>query len=310
MSKAKITFLLRIRNFISLAIDMAILIALIALCSHLRILKILYPTYLDSITSISGHDQRGQDYVALDLQDLHYTGYQAIQDGKTGYYHYIIKDDRCYFLILKTSDTTPRYIKARVTKADGSTTKLIKEFARDINWSENELERFSSPLIIDENAYDEKLIKALEILLILCFSILVAHLIILISGIIYPPIALYVLHNNNYFMVPKRLKDAQRELDEGVIYSQGNIRLTKNYLIGLSYRNICIIPLENITWAYYHSVLRRSLVIKHDITYTLRVVSNTRRIYTIQGQKKGDCVEVLEILQTMYPEIMIGYNTT
>ena len=72
-------------------------------------------------------------------------------------------------------------------------------------------------------------------------------------------------------------------------------------------QNIFIVPLENIVWAYKYSYLNHFSLHK-KISYSLCIVTDQKKRYTVHNKPKNGVDLVLNQLQTRFPEIMIGYK--
>ena len=312
MNKRKISTYIRMQNALRAIIPLIIFIGISVTIHVLNINSYLFPKYID----ISNLDKASNPYVTTTLTNLRYTGLNYTSGGKAdgGYYYYFV-DNICHYVVLKPDsegnfrDSIDQItVTGKITNNPDEIHHLTNLLAKELNWNDMDLTTISNDKILNQYLYHPRLSKAILYGLFLLFAIVVANILFLLLGIICPSISLSTIKKGNYVELNNTLKKAQAELDHGTRYTGNNMYITDNYFININHRCVVVVPLDQIVWIYYHSVLRGSILFKHTISYTLRVVTEDKNIYVIPNKSKDKCVEVMDIISTMYPEILIGYS--
>lgn len=86
-----------------------------------------------------------------------------------------------------------------------------------------------------------------------------------------------------------------------------NIYMTENFLIYTSGFHVEIIPLENIVWLYNYNVIHRTKG-RAKAYFPLCIVTDCKKIYKIHHINQQTSDKIIDIIQTRYPEVMVGYD--
>lgn len=117
-------------------------------------------------------------YVTITPKELKYSGYDATKSGKIiGKYYYAVEDKRCYFFLLSYTNNMPDHLEnpkitGKVKKLGAAYTDMLKSLGNDINWSDDELLNYVSPLYIDQTNQTQKVTPIILGLLFIPFVIL------------------------------------------------------------------------------------------------------------------------------------------
>lgn len=317
MNKHTISYYIRIQNIIRLITPLAIAIMVLFVVKQTHLTNFLFTTTVDDYTTLDKECILEQPLINTTLYDLTYTGFNKVSNKKiSGGYYYFFKDNLCYFVVLAPrsgEESFPAHIDnitidGKLENYSSQSQHLINHLAQKLQWTESDLHSITSGIFLDETNFHPRLSSLILILLTTLLAICLANVLMLIIGIIFPAFALATIHHNNYFILPKSLKKAEEEYANNIIYSGDNMYITENFFINADIFQVCIIPLDQIVWAYYHSVLHRNIFFKHSLTYNLRLVTNKKVVFSIPNKNKNQCNEVFDIISSMYPEILIGYS--
>lgn len=276
--------------------------------------KINFP---DQISS-AFHDNK--KFVTVNLNDLYYTGINYTNKHKVkGCYYYCLYNDNCYYILISTktlgltsnTDSPPAHIdnfkhSVLLKQNQEEIGQLTELMSRQLNWTSKALNMITSKIIMDEH----------HISIGREYHLLTIMIIILLSSIIHIIIVIRILINPARSRTVKRLiklnktsdifSIAKAEYEDFKMIAPG-IMLTSNFYIAYDNQNIFIVPLENIVWAYKYSYLNHFSLHK-KISYSLCIVTDQKKRYTVHNKPKDGVDLVLNQLQTRFPEIMIGYK--
>ncbi len=274
---------------------------------HLRLL----PLSADSVSEITTDKFAKQKYIAISVDRLTYTGYDCIKNGKNvGSYYYYLTDDSCTFFLLKpgSEHRFDIFVEGRLIPLDNFD-KLVPLLAKDIDWNPTDLGAITTPYIVSEVDYVPATTGIIYIIVIALVSIALAHSLFLIIKIIFPFIGV----NYKTFLAPKQLrsilKNAEYEITKESCFSMNNIYITDSYFISLNNYHIFVLPLDEIVWAYKHSILISAKLLGYqELTYNLRIITNQKKTYVCPNNHKYVADSILEHLAERMPEILIGYS--
>jgi len=189
----------------------------------------------------------GEKNIRLNIDELIPSGvvYKA-GEKEVGTYFYMLKEQRVYlFLIRKRNgsapDAYPKDLKAHLTK-DEKTVQLIQHtYADALGIPESEMDDFFSPIILDEVHYPGKAIHVLAGIRRISQVIGFALLGYLILAAFFPGLNLLC---HKYDDLP----EYDRELSEKLLFYNGKIAITENYLFRLKFPLAKIILLDDIKY--------------------------------------------------------------
>ena len=260
----------------------------------------------------------GTSYVNARLSNLYYTGVNRTSGRKVkGYYYYCLYDNNCYYILISpsvlgldgNSQTPPATLsefncKAKLDSNTAEIDTLNSMVSTNLNWTSQSLNMMSSKVLI--NQYRMSQGKEYILLALIAFVSLLAilHELIIVISLINPLYSRTVLRLSRYGN--KLYQAACAEFESSHAYAPG-ITLTDNFFIAYDKHNIHIVPLNVIVWAYKFGTMQ-TIMLRHNISYSLSVVANDKKHYIVHHKTKDAVELVLNALQTRFPEILIGYS--
>lgn len=271
----------------------------------------------DQISS-AYHDKK--IFVTVSLNDLYYTGINYSNKHKVkGCYYYCLYNDNCYYILISSrtlgltsnTDSPPPHIDSfkhsvLLKQNQEEIGQLTELMSKQLNWTSKALNMITSKIIMDEH----------HISIGREYHLLTIMIIILLTSIIHIIVVIRILINPARSRAVKRLIKLNKTTDifsiakaeyEDCKMTAPGIMLTSNFYIAYDRQNIFIVPLENIVWAYKYSYLNHFSLHK-KISYSLCIVTDQKKRYTVHNKPKNGVDLVLNQLQTRFPEIMIGYK--
>lgn len=300
----------------STLIYLAALILIIIIVLNIPFTEVFNPSQMSYVASAPEKYKSGTEYVDITLHNAKYTGYDYIKHGKVyGSYYYCLVNNRCTFILLRNTsknqlpELLETYsIKARLVPTDSLSEKMIKNFADDLEWTEDGLKKVSSDVVIDELAYHLDVYYYLAIYFIIMALILISFIIINIIYVAIPSLHPACMNFNRISHRETSIKHVNYELSSKTIMKSGNITLTENYIIATGFFNLEIVPIEKIVWAYEHSTWKRFLWFRIKLTYTLHLLCEHHIYIYSPRNTKEDIDSVLQYLQDYYPNIIFNYS--
>lgn len=262
----------------------------------------------------------GTSYVNARLSNLYYTGVNRTSGRKVkGYYYYCLYDNNCYYILISpsvlgldgNSQTPPATLsefncKAKLDSNTAEIDTLNSMVSTNLNWTSQSLNMMSSKVLI--NQYRMSQGKEYILLALIAFVSLLAilHELIIVISLINPLYSRTVLRLSRYGNKTELYQAACDEFESSHAYAPG-ITLTDNFFIAYDKHNIHIVPLNVIVWAYKFGTMQ-TIMLRHNISYSLSVVANDKKHYIVHHKTKDAVELVLNALQTRFPEILIGYS--
>lgn len=300
----------------SAVISLFALIIIFVISVHIPFSEVFSPTSMSYATSASTVYNSGVEYVEVTLNNAKYTGYDCIRRGKVyGSYYYCLVNNNCTFILVKNSsknslpDTINDYtIKARLVPSNSLSKKMFRDFAKDLNWTEEGLKKVSSEIIIDELSYHIDVYFYLAVYLGIMALILVSFIIVNIIYIVMPAFHPACLNFGRISHGNHSIHHVNYELSSRVIMKSGNITLTESYIVATGLFSIEIVPISKIVWAYEHSTWHHFLWFKMKLTYTLHLLCEHHIYIYSPRNTKEDIDAVIQYLQDNYPNIIFNYS--
>ena len=262
----------------------------------------------------------GTSYVNARLSNLYYTGVNRTSGRKVkGYYYYCLYDNNCYYILISpsvlgldgNSQTPPATLsefncKAKLDSNTAEIDTLNSMVSTNLNWTSQSLNMMSRKVLI--NQYRMSQGKEYILLALIAFVSLLAilHELIIVISLINPLYSRTVLRLSRYGNKTELYQAACDEFESSHAYAPG-ITLTDNFFIAYDKHNIHIVPLNVIVWAYKFGTMQ-TIMLRHNISYSLSVVANDKKHYIVHHKTKDAVELVLNALQTRFPEILIGYS--
>lgn len=314
-----------IRNYIkrisraNLIFPLIIFVAALVLFLLVPFREIFLPPKASSIEEIKKIYEEGGHYVDFSLSDLHYTTYDYYTGGKGGAscYYYILDESEspsCVFFLIPEQFTNGRAdvletysAKARFVSGGSRLDTFISGFSTDIGWDSNALLEISGHFAVSQTDYRPGLINAIMILVILIMLACLVYIIANIACIFAPHLHPACRRLRHFGLDGRDFTEIDRELSENLLIRAGRLYVTENYLIALGKRNLWMIPLFNIVWAYKFSNWN-PFVKKNKLSYSLIVITSPKDKVSISGNRKAHTDRILSFLEENYSHITVGYT--
>lgn len=276
----------------------------------------LKPTKIDHVSEIDLAFKNDMYFIDLTMEKLYYSGYDYLENGKiSGSYYYAIEDGTCYyFLLLKDSfdnqsePVRDLRMRGKIETGGKNLDYLISNMAKDLSWTNSELRKVSSSLLIKEVEYLQSKTMWLlginsTIFLTSCFLFFYT-----LSFILVPLLHPSCIFLRRYGNIKAQIMELEDELEEEIRLKCKNLIITKNYLVEISGSHLKILPLRQILWAYKHSNFHQFRLFSNKLTYTLRVIGKKSGKLVSTLQPKADVDMVLKYLEEHFPEVLVGYS--
>ncbi len=262
----------------------------------------------------------GTSYVNARLSNLYYTGVNRTSGRKVkGYYYYCLYDNNCYYILISpsvlgldgNSQTPPATLsefncKAKLDSNTAEIDTLNSMVSTNLNWTSQSLNMMSSKVLINQYRMSQGREYILLALIAFVSLLAILHELIIVISLINPLYSRTVLRLSRYGNKTELYQAACDEFESSHAYAPG-ITLTDNFFIAYDKHNIHIVPLNVIVWAYKFGTMQ-TIMLRHNISYSLSVVANDKKHYIVHHKTKDAVELVLNALQTRFPEILIGYS--
>lgn len=277
---------------------------------------IAWPVQTNDPSTIIELYQDDITYVEMSVDTLYYTGYDYVENGKvTGSYYYNIYDGTCIFFLLSNTQCNNHqetlsnvFLRAQLQSDSKLLPRLIQQMSADLGWTAQGLSSVSSRVLI--NAIDYLFLKHMVFFFItlIAFAVYMVILLNMLSYILFPLLHPACFHLRRYGSVKEQISQAEQELHEAPLLTEGIFTITEHYLFIFARMNLHVIPLSEIVWAYKHSNLHRFRLKRLKLTYTLRITAKKGLVFVTVSQPKEDVDAVLDYISQYNSEILIGYT--
>ena len=277
------------------------------------------PPKASSLEEIIRLKEEGARYVEFSLDDLHYTTYDYYtgRGDNASCYYYILDEKEnpvCVFFLIPSEFTNNRsevlaHYSAKATFVSGGNRfdTFLSGFATDIGWNRDDLAAVSGNFAVSQYDYRPGLTTVIQILLALIvlasFIYFLANIVVIFAPHLHPACR----RLKRFGLDGRDFTEIDKELSENLLIRAGRIYVTENYLIGLGKRNLWMIPLFNIVWAYKFSSWN-PLVKKNKLTYSLVIITSPKDKVSIRGNKKSGADQILLFLEENFSHITVGYS--
>ena len=262
----------------------------------------------------------GTSYVNARLSNLYYTGVNRTSGRKIkGFYYYCLYDNNCYYMLISpsvlgldgNSQTPPATLsefncKAKLDSNIAEIDMLNNMVSNNLDWTSQSLNMMSSKVLINQYRMSQGREYILLALIAFVSLLAILHELIIVLSLINPLYSRTVLRLSRYGNKTELYQAACDEFESSHAYAPG-ITLTDNFFIAYDKHNIHIVPLNVIVWAYKFGTMH-TIMLSHNISYSLSVVANDKKHYIVHHKTKDAVELVLNALQTRFPEILIGYS--
>ncbi len=276
----------------------------------------IFPPQVNSLSEAKDVFTSKGEYVHLQDQTLHYTGYDyVVEDKIAGSYYYAFEKDICYFFLLK-HNTSQKYsatlrvpvLSCRFVQNKDAYHELTSHLAEDLSWSVDDVETIVPPFIISECHY-LSIQKGLAcVLLFIC---------IFTSGITFlrylvvfclPYLHFQQKKRLRYSALKKLVQECEQHADNASTFREDTIGISADMFFSTSEHLPAIIPMEQLLWVYRHSTVHRFTFMPAKLTDTLHVMTKSGKHYYFKSFARESTSKVLHYLEDHYPDIVIGYS--
>ena len=254
-------------------------------------------------------------YVRFTAETLYYAGIDYRANGRIrARVYYTINNDVFYFFLISTEELPEDYgtlhnyeMNARLVKNGTLFRRLTVDISKELGFPESDFEDLCSHIIVSQYHYVHGVTSFYLIaLLVLCIlSVIQLSIIILILAMPQLSHAAFMLRH--YGSRRGLYGQACEEFASSATLMQENIYMTENFLIYTSGFHVEIIPLENIVWLYNYNVIHKTKG-RAKAYFPLCIVTDCKKIYKIHHINQQTSDKIIDIIQTRYPEVMVGYD--
>ena len=184
---------------------------------------------------------------------------------------------------------------------------VLTEAKCPVVWDADALKEVSHGFVVSQFDYRPGLIMILVALIILLIAACAVYMIANLIYIWKPHLHPACRRLKHFGLDGEDFTEIDHELAEDLLISAGQIYVTENYLIVIGKRNLWMVPLFNIVWAYKYSEWN-PFVKKKKLTYSLVIVTSPKEKITIRGNKKPHTDKILQFLDSSFTHITVGYS--
>lgn len=277
------------------------------------------PPKTSSNEEIKALSKKKIGFTDFTLENLHYSNYDYYTGNKkvSACYYYVLDEGvhpSCTFILIpientqNKSETLATYTaKAKIIKGDKRFEKFIESFASDIGWNSSDLKNICGGYVVSEYDYHPGLTIFITILLILLLAISVVYFLANLVFMFKPHLHPSCKRLHKYGLARRDFKEIDYELSNYLLFKAGNMYVTENYLVIFGKRNLWMVPLYNIVWAYQFAIWN-PFVNKSKLNYNLTIITSPKTYVLVRGNKKANTDKVLAFLKNNFTHISIGYS--
>lgn len=254
-------------------------------------------------------------YVKITADTLYYSGidYQINNKVKARIY-YTLENDVCYYFIISSGRLPDNYstlenfsFNAQLIDDNDLLRKINAAISRELDFSISGLKETSCPVIISQYHYTHGFATFYLMALLLICTISAIHIIFILCIIAAPTLSQTVMYLRKYGNRKTLYALACSEFDVSTATACKNVYITDSFLISIARMNVDIIPLENIVWIYNYNVLHKSKG-SPKMYFPLCIVTDCKRLYKIHRITQKTSDRIIDVIQSRFPEIMVGYD--
>ena len=300
-------------------IPVVAIVLLVALCFIVPFGSLLSPKKVDGIFNVKSSDK----FIEVSTKQMKYTGYDVKNGMGTKFsYYYALKDGKCAFALIpqdlvkasgkdlaegsvkeKITDLT---FKAKVIKPNRPYEEMISQFAKDLNWTEDDLASISTGVVVSSANYHPYRYIFCLILILALIAIAVFRLIVNYRRY-KDPYSFVVCHYLNKEERIELIDEAQEELDSENYLQINATYITENYFIDLDNSGAFIIPLRDVIWVF--RLGRRGFDIrKHTLTYTINFITRDGELMRIPKKSSDEAMAIMKSIKATEYEIITGHS--
>ena len=291
------------------------LLLLLFLWLLLPIDSILFPAAISDTSSLAAQ-YADNSYISVSLKDLKFTGYTESTLGHTnGYYYYTMQDGKCTVVLLSPrtcEEGLPTIDKlslhARIKKRDGSYNTLLRNIAKDLDWTEKSIRGKVDSYYISEPGFRRGI--SVTVILIFALTGLYALLTVIVSilYILFPVLSPPCRVLSKFGRPRALLEQAEEELATLPQLATEDMFITEHFFLAIAKDGIYIIPIKEIIWIYKYSTLHKFFWYHFSISYTLHISANKHLYLQCPKNIKSDIDGIMDYLAEANHNILVGFS--
>ena len=300
-------------------IPVVAIVLLVALLFIVPFGSLLNPKKVDGIFNVKSSD----NFINISVNQMKYTGYDVENGmGNKFSYYYALKDGKCAFALIpqdlvkatgkdlaegsvkdKISNLT---FKAKVIKPNRPYREMLIQFAKDLNWTEDNLASISTGVIVSSANYHPYRYIFCLILILILIAFAIVRLVTYYKKY-KDPYSFAVCHYLNKKESCELIDEAQEELDSENYLQINATYITENYFIDLDNSGAFIIPLRDVIWVF--RLGRRSFDIrKFTLTYTINFITRDGELMRIPKKSSDEAMAIMKSIKATEYEIITGHS--
>lgn len=282
----------------------ALIILTVILCgiSYFKLFQNLEFEKIDTLHQLDVAYEDNIRNVELTLDRADYLGYDYYLDGKkNGRYYYSFMDDKCLILLIKSDeDVLLDYtVKGRMKLDNTLYDYILGQCAEDMGITTEQLKSVTYDYVISEAEYPAAFSKIIKVAVIFVIGI---SLFTVFEGIIwiFLPWRHPQIKNTHGIGEPKlAVRDINRQMHDALMLKQGNVMVTRKYLIVSSLFKTDIIRLRDIEVISKHKERKRSFPWIHGKDVYKLIISNSGDMfYECEFPNEALVDEILPLLRS------------
>lgn len=229
--------------------------------AYFNVFKNLECETVDSLQQLETAYKNDRYNIEITLDRLDNLGYDYYLDGKkSGSYYYTFMDDTCLILLIGSNeDVLYNYtVRGRVKLDNTLYYYILEQCAKDMGMTREQLQSFTYDYVLSEIEYPELFNNIVKIALV--FVILIT-LYIVLQGVIWtlmPWKHPQIRKLHGIMDTERTVSDVNRQIHDFLKLKEGNVIITKRYLIVSSLFKTDIMRLRDIGSCHKHIVKKRS----------------------------------------------------
>ena len=183
---------------------------------------------------------------------------------------------------------------------------MLSQFAKDLNWTEDNLASISTGVIISSANYHPYRYIFCLILILILIAFAIVRLVTYYKKY-KDPYSFAVCHYLNKKESCELIDEAQEELDSENYLQINATYITENYFIDLDNSGAFIIPLRDVIWVF--RLGRRSFDIrKFTLTYTINFITRDGELMRIPKKSSDEAMAIMKSIKATEYEIITGHS--
>lgn len=272
--------------------------------------KVFFPVTV-SVQEIRQAYDNEQVYVTIKVDMLHYSGYDyMVNNTVKGSYYYYLQGDSCTFFLLenpaKTDTLQNVTITAKLMKKNDLSKQMITMLAQDLTWTEEGLNRITSPILVSEPEYKPLPYQILFLSTLIGLTVCAYHILFHALHLLFPTLSPACLRLRTMMNLSYCLALANRELNDRLILTKNQIYITKHFIFDFGKQDITIVPFSKIVWMYERNISMRFFLFQRTLRTNIYYVTKNGQKFCMQHKRESTYPVIAEYVQTYHPDILLG----